>query len=306
MAAPFSDFVIPPLTHSVALLVGTGILISFLYAARPPVTQRIALSFVPWIISGGALHVFYQLGEQLGRQIYPDSIAPLFSAPAVYLTTFLGMGAIWTVSAMMVPRDRQDRRVSQYLGATGIGIMIPLIALIIWQGLDPAIAPMEPIEPILGFIAALVLTFVVYFLIGAWRTYIIAQAQYVGALVIFAHLFDGITTAIGVDLLDASERSALPQMILDFAGQLPTADVIGSGWLFVLVKLVIAAVIVIGFSDYVTEEPTRGNLFFVIVAAVGLGPAAHNFFMFILSIPPELVVETTSFIAPVVTLAVPF
>jgi uncharacterized membrane protein len=306
MAAPFEGFVIPPLTHSIALLVGTAIIISFLYASRPPITQRIALSFAPWIISGGALHVFYQLGEQLGRQVFPEQVAPLFSAPAVYLATFLGMGTIWTVSAMIVPPDRHDKRVSQYLGATGIGVMIPLVGLVVWQGLDPALEGMEPVEPLLGLIAAFVLTFVVYFVIGAWRTYVIAQARYVGALVIFAHLFDGITTAIGYDLLGAEERSALPQMILEFAGDLPTADVIGSGWLFVLVKLVLASAIVIAFSDYVTDEPTRGNLFFAIVAAVGLGPAAHNFFMFILDIPPEQVVENTDSILPVLTLAIPF
>lgn len=306
MAAPFSDFVIPSLTHSISLLVGTAVLLSLLYASRPPVTQRIALSFVPWIVSGGALHVFYRLGEQTGRQIYPDTIEPLFSAPAVYLTTFLGMGIIWTVSAMIVPRERQDSRVPQYLGATGIGVMTPLVGLVIWQGLDPAIAPMKPVEPILGLIAAFVLTFVVYFLIGAWRTYVIAQARYVGALVIFAHLFDGVTTAIGVDLLDAGERSALPKMIMDFAAGLPTAEFIGTGWLFVVVKLLLASGIVIVFSDYVTEEPTRGNLFFVIVAAVGLGPAAHNFFMFILSIPEDAIVETTESVVPLVTVAVPF
>lgn len=283
MAAPFSDFVIPPLTHTVALLVGSGIIVAFLYATRPVVTQKIALSFVPWIITGGALHVFYQIGEIFQVEIYPPTLAPLFSAPAVYLTTFIGMGVIWVVSAMIVPRDRQGKRVSQYLGATGVGIMAPLVGLVFWQGLDPEIAPMEPVEPILGLIGAFVLTFVVYFLIGAWRTYIIAQARYVGALVIFAHLFDGVTTAIGYDLLGVDERSALPRMILDFAADLPTADLIGAGWLFVLVKLLIAGGIVVLFSDFVTEEETRGNLFFLIIAAVGLGPATNNFFLFILS-----------------------
>jgi uncharacterized membrane protein len=128
-----------------------------------------------------------------------------------------------------------------------------------------------------------VLTFVVYMLIGAWRTYVIAEARYVGALVIFAHIFDGVTTAIGVDVLEGTERSAAPQVILDVAADLPTADVLGTGWLFILFKTILASVIVILFADYVSEKPTEGNLFLTLVAVFGLGPALNNFFLFILS-----------------------
>lgn len=283
MTAPFTDFAFPPLVHSLSLLVCSGIILVLLLAMRPPVNQRTVLSFVPWIVSGSILHVFYQLGEIFQVQIYPSNIAPLFAAPAVYLTTFIGMGAVWTVSTMILPSNKLGKKVPQYLATTGIGVTVPLVGLVIWQGIDPAVSPMEPVWPIFGLIVSLVLTALVYFAIGAWRTYIIARAKYVGALVIFAHLFDGVTTMIGVDVLEAGERSAVPRTILEFADGLPTADLLGSGWLFVLFKTFLASAIVIYFANDLKDHESQTNLLFAFVVALGLGPAIHNFFLFVLS-----------------------
>lgn len=283
MTAPFTDFAFPPLIHSAALLICSAIIVVLLYGTRPPVNQRTVLAFVPWMVSGGILHVFYQLGEIFQVQIYPSNLAPLFAAPAVYLTTFIGMGAVWVLSTMIVPSNKLEQKVPQFLAATGVGVTVPLVVLVFWQGLDPAISPMEPIWPIFGFIVSIVVTAIVYFLIGTWRTYIIARARYVGALVIFAHLFDAITTTIGVDVLGAGERSLGPRAILEFAEGLPTADLLGSGWLFVLFKAFLASAIVIYFADDLKDHESQTNLLFAFVVALGMGPAVHNFFLFILS-----------------------
>jgi uncharacterized membrane protein len=283
MVEPFADFVIPPVIQTLGLLAGTGIILALLYGIRPPVTQRIVLAFVPWIIAGATLHVFYQIGETLDEQVYPEVIEPLFSAPAVYLTTFIPMGTIWVVSVMIVPSADRRGAIARYLAATGVGILIPLVGLLIWQGLGAELE-FQPVAPTLGLIVTLAATFVVYILIGAWRTYIIAEARYVGALVLFAHLFDAITTAVGVEFMDAGERSAVPRRIMDVAADLPTADTLGTAWLFILVKLLLAVAIVVLFADYVSDKPSEGNLFFAIVAAVGLGPAVNNFFLFMLSV----------------------
>jgi uncharacterized membrane protein len=287
---PFEGFEVISPVYLAVLLVGSVLLVTLLYTIRPPVTQKTVLAFVPWIVTGAALHVFYQLGQFYNAQIYPDIIRPVFSAPSVYLTTFIGMGAIWVVSAILGAGDQsrttgQDT-VARYLGLTGIGAMISLTGLLAWQGLDPVVGAditlVERLLPIIGFIASMALAFVIYILVGAWRTYIIAEARYVGALALFAHVLDGITTTIGVDVLGTGERSAIPAAIIDFAADLPTAQYIGSGWLFLVVKIIVAVAIVVTFADYVREEPTQGNLLFAVVTAVGLGPAMNNFFLFVL------------------------
>jgi uncharacterized membrane protein len=288
MQVPFEGFVVPPPLYAALLVVGTAVVLALLYAIQPPVTQRTVLAFIPWIISGSALHVFYLLGESFNAQIYPQLLEPFFAAPAVYLTTFVGMGAIWVLSSIIgmgaQSSTESGDKVAQYLGAMGIGVMLPLVALVFWQGQDPAVGPMEPVFPLVGIIVTMVLTFVVYILIGTWRTHIIAEARLAGALVIFAHMLDGITTAIGVDFLDIEERSLASRRIIEFAADLPTAETIGAGWLFVVVKILLASLIVIGFADYVNEEPTRGNLFFAIIIALGLGPAMNNIFLFLLGV----------------------
>jgi uncharacterized membrane protein len=46
------------------------------------------------------------------------------------------------------------------------------------------------------------------------------------------------------------------------------------------VKLGLAAGVVVLLSEYVAEEPRQGTLLLGLVAAVGLGPGAHNLVLF--------------------------
>lgn len=288
MQVPFEGFVIPPAPYTAVLLAGTALIVALLYTLRPPVTQRAVLAFTPWIVVGAMLHVFYQLGEAYQTQIYTPVLEPLFSAPAVYLTTFLIMGPMWVVASIVgqsITSTTEGRDyVARYLTIAGVGAVVVLSGLFVWQALDPAVGPLSPVLPIVGLLVAFAATFVVYILLGTWRTYVIAETRYLGALVLFAHLFDGIITTIGVDILGTGERSVIPRRIMDFAADLPTAEFIGSGWLFIVVKLLVAVLILFAFADYMREEPDKANLLFAVVAAVGLGPAMNNFFLFILGI----------------------
>jgi uncharacterized membrane protein len=86
-----------------------------------------------------------------------------------------------------------------------------------------------------------------------------------------------------VDLLGFGERTPVSQAVLDVAASLPTAETFGVGWLFVLVKLAIAEVVVFLFADFVREDPTEGFLLLGAVAAVGLGPGVHNLLLFMVA-----------------------
>ena len=287
---PFEGFEGLAPEYAAVVLVGTVLLLALLYSLRLPVTQKTALAFVPWMITGAALHVLYQLNRLSEPALYPELFDPLLSAPTVYLTTFLGLGIVWVVAAFIGVNKRSttERKdvTARYLGLIGIVVALAVTGVLVWRALDPAVSTnitaTERFIPVVGLVASLLLTGIVYILIGTWRTYVIAEARYVGAVALFAHLFDGITTTIGVDILGVGERSALPARIIDFAASLPTAEYIGSGWLFLVVKLLIAVGIVVAFADFVREEPTRGNLLFAFITAVGLGPAMNNFLLFVL------------------------
>lgn len=107
-----------------------------------------------------------------------------------------------------------------------------------------------------------------------------AAAGSLGLLALFGHALDALSTAVGVDVLGFGERTPLSRVILDAAAALPTAEVIGVGWLFVLVKLAVAGFVVALLADYVREDPTEGSLLLGLVAAVGLGPGVHNLLLF--------------------------
>lgn len=287
MQVPFEGFVVPPLAYTAFLVVGVAVVIAAVYTLRPPITQRTVLAFVPWIVSGSALHVFYQLGELYRVQLYPPVLAPLFSAPAVYLTTFVAMGTAWLLSIYVGPRARPgaDDSISQYLGAFGLGLLISLVGLVLWHGSGDTLGPLEPVFPLLGIGLTVVVTAATYAVLNAWQPQVIAQARLAGTLVLFAHLLDGITTAIGADFLEVGERSVLSARILEFAAGLPTEPLIGAGWLFAVVKLLLAALIVLGLAEFVEEDPVQGNLFLAVVVALGLGPAMNNVFLFLLGVP---------------------
>jgi len=282
MATPFEGFVVPETPQLVALLAATVVVVALLLVLEPPITEGFVLAVVPWVFSGAALHVFYQLGELYEVQLYPPVVESLFAAPAVYLTTFVAMGFTWSVSLLVAAGTGGRRRSAQYLGGTGTAVAVVLGGLLVWQSLDPVVGPLRIAVPAIGLVASLVVTAVVYLALGAWRTYVIAEARLAGALVLFAHTLDGITTAIGVDVLGVGERSVLPRRIMDFAADLPTAEYLGSGWLFVVVKIGVAVALVWAFADFVHDEPARGYLLFAVLMTVGIGPAFNNLLLFFL------------------------
>uniref|UniRef100_UPI000299E622 DUF63 family protein n=1 Tax=Halococcus hamelinensis TaxID=332168 RepID=UPI000299E622 len=99
-------------------------------------------------------------------------------------------------------------------------------------------------------------------------------------LCVLGHALDGVSTAVGIDVLGFGERSPFSRAIIEFAATLPTASLLGAGWLFVVVKLALAAAVLVLLASYVREEPGEGYLLLGAVAAVGLGPGAHNLLLF--------------------------
>lgn len=273
-----SGLVVPPLPHLIALVVAAATLASFLATLAPDVEQRHVFAFTPWMAAGASAHVFYQLEPAI--DVYPTWAEPLFSAPIVYVTTFVALGTVWTVLAFgsSVNPDEDDN-VAMFLGLLGTAALLGLFGFAAWRD---ALVGIQPFWSAVALAITVPLTVGIYFVIAYTATSVVARTKLLGGLVVFAHALDGITTAVGVDILGTGERSPLPETIMELAGQLPVADTIGVGWLFVLVKLAIAIAIVVAFAEYLEAEPVRGNLAFTAIVALGLGPAVNNLLLFAL------------------------
>ncbi|CCQ32400.1 Membrane of protein [Halorhabdus tiamatea SARL4B] len=274
-----SGFVVPALPYLVVLGLGLLLTTLLLLGLEPPVGKGHVLALLPWMAVGGIAHGFYQIPNPPG--LYPEWAGPLFGAPAVYLTTYVLVATVWLLLIVLGTATNSLDRVVTYLGATGLGVLLVFLGVIIWQGMGPELS-FQPLWPTVAFLVALVLTATTYFLVSLKWTGEVARTGVAGVAVVFAHAFDGVITTVGKDVLGAHERTPIPATIMDFAGQLPTAEYIGSGWLFLVVKLLLATAVVVAFAEYIEERPARGSLFLALITAVGIGPAMNNVVIYIL------------------------
>jgi uncharacterized membrane protein len=273
-----SGLVVPPLPYLIGLGIATATVAVFLVSLEPRVEQRHVLAFTPWIAVGASAHGLHQVEAAIN--VYPDWAEPLVAAPAIYVTTFIALGGVWTVLAFassLNPDD--DDRVALWLGISGAVAILALFGFAASRG---AFVDAKPFLSAMSVVITIPVTLILYFAMAYVVTGVVARARLVGGLVIFAHALDGISTAVGIDVVGTAERSPLPEAIMNFAGQLPASETIGEGWLFVLVKLAIAILIVWAFADYLEEDPVRGNLAFAVIIALGLGPAINNLVLFAL------------------------
>ena len=263
-------FALPPLPY-LAAVAGAVVAVALLLARdSPPVTGLTILAFGPWMALGSALYVCFQL------QLYPEAVAPLFGSPIVYATTFAVAGATWLAA----------RRMSHPLAVlAGVGAVLALLpaAAAINFGLEHD--SLNLAWPLAAVVAAAVLGHVAWLGVRHWRPEAARLTGAAGALAVFGHVLDGTSTAVGIDVLGFGEQTPLSALVMEFAAHLPTEPYLGVGWLFVLVKVALVAVVVVLVADYVREIPSVGYLLLGLVAAVGLGPGVHNVLLFVASNP---------------------
>lgn len=265
MALLPSGFALPALPYLLAILALVGVTAAALYVTRPEVTQAAVVAFAPWMVTGAAGYALYQV------EILPPSVAPFFGSPAVYLTTFAIAGVVWALGA------RYDFLAPVLLSSVGVVMMAGVILLALAVGAERGTLSMT--WPLVSLLVAAGLTGVAW--TAARRLSVsVGDTGLVGLLVVFGHALDGVSTAVGADVLGFGEQSPLSRVILDVGRSLPTAELLGAGWLFVVVKLGLALLVVHLLGDLVREEPRTGYVTLGVVAAVGLGPGAHNVILF--------------------------
>jgi len=272
MAILPEGFALPPPAY-LLLLVATGVPTAWaLRRRRPPVTSARVLAFAPWMVFGSALHVLYVVDA------LPPLIRPLAGTPAVYVSVAIVAATAW----LAVDAAFDGPTVARTLAAAGTVPAVATVGAVLAVG--AAADTFSPLLPAAGVVVATALAGAVW----AALTRAVPDTRRTGALgtfAVFAHALDGVSTAVGVDLLGFGERTPLSRILIEFAAGLPTADAIGGGWLFVLVKIGVAALVVWLFADLIEVEPTQARLLLGFVAAVGLGPAVHNVLLFTISAP---------------------
>ncbi|WMT09634.1 DUF63 family protein [Natrinema thermotolerans] len=264
-------FVVPPWYMVVPAAVILGGVIALLWAIEPPVTDRTVLAFAPWMMFGATLHVLYKMGA------FPSTIEPLFTAPMVYVVTAIIAGLAWVVGVFLHVGGLQPT-IPRFVGVAGTAFFTVFTMFALFRSIQTG--TFDPFWPVITVVIAGIVTALAWLVLSLWFTDVAATTGTTGALVVFAHTLDGVTTAVGYDVLGAGENVPLSLLLLEAGEALPTAEYVGAGWLFVLVKVALALVIVGLFREYVADRPQQGRTVLALVAAVGLGPAVHNVLLF--------------------------
>lgn len=252
---------LPPLPYLglVAVAVaGTSVL---LVRANPQVTEEIVLAASTWMGAGAALYVVYELG------LVPPVVEPLLSSPSVYLVAFVGASLVW-VTALRVGTDPVGP-----LAISGLIVAIPPLLGILYTA-----ATLAPVLPLVATFVAAVVSGALWWLLRAWEPQV-EVLGWAGTLTIFAHALDALTTVVGVVHLDFVERTPLSRFLLEFAAGAPL-PLLGAGWLFVLIKLLLGTGVAWLLAPTVRDNPRQGFLLLIVVIAVGLGPGVHNVLLF--------------------------
>ncbi|MGM0605978.1 MAG: DUF63 family protein [Halobacteriota archaeon] len=260
--------VVPPLSYLVGLLVAAAIVGYGFLARRPAVTGTHVISLGPWIATGAAGHVLHVLGA------LPPVADPLGGTPAVYLATGVVAGCVWLVATTVF----SPARVPAAIGSIGGVAFVTLLAWVLVVGTRRG--GLELLWPAVGLVVSVAITILAWRGLERLRPEAAAATGSVGRFALFGHVIDAISTTVGVDVLGFGERTPLSRVILEFSASLPTAEILGAGWLFVLVKVVIVGWIVVLFAEYVETDPVEGRLLLGFIAAVGLGPGVHNLLLF--------------------------
>lgn len=240
---------------------------------RVEVSQRSLLALSPWTFVGASAYVSFQVGALS----LPGG--DLLEVPAAYLGTAVLAGVAWVGAALVAERSGRSTE-ALLAGAGGVAAAVAVGAV-----LSTATGDLRLAWPLAGVAISAVASVAVWLALGRVDPAITDLADGLGLLAVFGQVLDGVLTAIGVDVFGFGERTPLSRVVLRIAGDLPTADLLGTGWLLLVVKAGLAVGLLWLLADTVEDDPTLGLLMLAAVAAVGLGPGLHNTLLFVVATP---------------------
>ena len=258
------DFILPPVPYVVFILSCACLVAFILWKTGIEINEKTIIALVPWMAFGSSLRVLSLLG------IVPGEVNYFLGNPTVYITTFIIGGIVWS-SGNHFGRNSQ---INQVIFIGGVICFLGVMGIIISNGLN------HSLWPIFGLILSILVS------IGAWKIIQYKKPEIpialgsTGFLLVLGQTVDGISTAIGIDILNFNEQTPISKIIIDFAARLPSSDVIGSGWLFVCVKIALAAYMVVLFAEYIREKPLNARIFLIVMIAIGIGPGIHNLILY--------------------------
>jgi uncharacterized membrane protein len=250
------------------------------------------VTLLPYMFFGGALRVLEDASNAFAREGLGSIVAYPLNAfiisPIIYFTVF----AITVVALFGSVHAEREGVVEDYrrpLAAVGwLVLALTLLWLVVLElGVSDTVMAFHPVFTVLTLVLATIITAAVWWATRRWLPAVSSGTERVGAVVLWGHTVDGVSNVLGIDWGaelglrgDLVPKHPANQFIIGLAEDVLPQSVqqtIGSGWPFLLVKVVAALFVLSLFDREVVEDsPRYATLMLVAILAVGLGPGTRD------------------------------
>lgn len=222
-------------------------------------TPEFFYALVPFGFAGGALRVV----EDTGAIEAPLSY--FFISPLVYVTMAAFTAAAFALSLRLERQGRFDSYAKPLAGIGAATFAVLLVYILIQGFQDPPIFAIVPIGT-LGIGTAAWAVF--WYSLKFNAPNVLKPTGKMGAVLLWAHMLDAASTAVGVEFFGYGEKQPIVNAIISTTG---------TAYTFILVKAGIITMILWSFDEKFFEDYERlPYLLLVAVLAVGLGPGTRN------------------------------
>jgi len=270
----------------VFMLVGVYLLIKRLDFDYSPATFY---ALVPFVFFGGALRVVEDVSVAVG----PESpvaisfpLSALFISPFIYFTVFT-VTIVSVLGSIALEHRGVVDRFQVPLAAAGTAVLSITLAWLAYAIQVADVVEFNAIVPLVTLGGATLLAGATWLAIERFAPHVNRGTGYMGLVIIWGHLVDGIANVLSLDfgpelgLPAYAPKHVVNGFIHNYTPAIQPAwmtEAIGGTWPFIFVKLGAAVFVVWVFDEQIFEEsPGYSLLLLVTVLAVGLGPGSRDF-----------------------------
>ncbi|MDY6819498.1 MAG: DUF63 family protein [Halobacteriales archaeon] len=243
----------------------------------------------PFMLFGGALRVVEDANDAVPTGVEPILTYPwntLIISPVIYFTVFfLTLGAL-LLSVWLARRGVVDGY-ERPLFASGVILLTGTIGYLLFLALTTSYVGFFPQIAIVVLIGATAITGLLWVGIERYRPGLNAGTGRMGLLIIWGHMIDGVANVVGIDwgaelglpYGDLYPKHPANRFLISVGERFPETvqNLIGTGWPFLLVKIIAVLIVLSIFDDRIFEDSPRYSVLLLIaIVAVGLGPGTRD------------------------------
>ena len=251
--------------------------------------QDFFFALVPFMLFGGALRVVedsFVAAQRAGLEPaieFPASAALI--SPFIYFTVFFVTLAALVVAKWLEHTGRTDTY-HYPLGAIGAGILAITAGYLTFLAMTTDYVGWHPLILVTVVGLATLIAGGVYLALERWSPATNSGTGLIGAVVVWAHAIDGVANVLASDwtwvfgLAGYGSKHPIDRILSGILTSVQPASVtamVGDSWLFLVVKIAVAVLIVSLFDDrFMDESPRYAVMLLGAVVAVGLGPGTRD------------------------------